>query len=98
MITDYGIGNDIRVRVTFRDQLTGVLVTPDNLQFHVVMGGLDTVTYVYGIDEEVALVGTGVFDLIVTLLAAGPTRIREITTGSRNTSQVAVLQVSDPNF
>jgi hypothetical protein len=43
-------------------------------------------------------VGLGVYDLVVTLLAAGPTRIRAITTGSRNTSQVAIQQVSDPNF
>ena len=98
MITDYGIGNDLRCRVTFRDQLTGDLVTPDNLQFHVVMGGLDTVIFVYGIDRQVALVSLGVYDLIVTLLAAGPTRIRAITTGSRNTSNVAIQQVSDPNF
>ena len=98
MITDFGIGNDIRCRVTFRDELSGVLAPVDNLQFHVVLGGLDTVIYVYGIDEEVSLVGTGVYDLIVPLLAAGTARIREITTGSRNTSQVKTLQVADPNF
>ena len=98
MAFDFTLGQNIRIRGTFRDVLTGTLVDPDNLVYHTRQGGSGTVVYTYGIDSQVVRVSTGVYDLILLLSAAGKGLCRAITTGSRPCSGVAQWSTIDPNF
>lgn len=96
--TDALLGQSQRVRTTFRDDLNGGLVDPDNVVYHFRAGPLAAVTLVSGVDAGATKVSPGIYDLVVTPTVAGGMAVREISTGTRPCSGLIRWNVYDPNF
>jgi hypothetical protein len=100
--SDYLLGGTVRVRATFRNQLTNALITPDTLAFHV-RQGYGAIVYTYNVnpllnDPAIALISLGVYDLTLTLTASGKGAVRAISTGTYPGSAVSQWNCFDPNF
>lgn len=80
-MTIYTWGSQVKVEASFYDE-EGVLANPTGVAFAALAPNMTATSYVYGADEEVTKVGTGVFRLTVTLDAPGTWRFRAVGSGA----------------
>jgi len=91
------VGDKIRATATFTDPDDGSPITPTTVSFRVVTPAGVGTTYVYGVDEEVTLISTGVYRVLIDLEESGKYKVRVWSTGTGQAAELGTVIVErDP--
>ena len=95
MITtfDCDVGDKVRVTGTFTDVDDSSAVTPDTVSFRVLAPDGTSTTYIYATDDEVALVSTGVYRLLIDCATRGTYKVRCWSTGTGQAAESGLIRV-----
>jgi len=87
------LGDQVRITATFIDVDDGAALTPGGVHFVIRDPAGEDATYEYGVDEEVTLVSTGVYRVVLDCDTAGRYRVRVYSTGTGKAAELGEITV-----
>jgi hypothetical protein len=93
----YSYGSLIKITATFTTPL-GVAVDPLTVRIKTKSPDGVVTTYVYGVDEEITWISTGVYQFYISLTQCGLWRYQALGTGTNQAGEEGSLLCDTSNF